>query len=30
MAPEEPTRAPVMINRLFDRVKPMPAAAQPD
>jgi hypothetical protein len=30
MAPDEPTSAPVMISRLFDKVKPMPQAAQPE
>ena len=30
MAPDEPTRAPVMIRVTFSRVKPRAAAAQPD
>ena len=30
IAPEEPTKAPVIINALFSNVKPIPAAAQPE
>ena len=30
MAPDEPTSAPVMMSAMFDSVKPMPAAAQPE
>jgi hypothetical protein len=30
IAPEEPTSAPVMISAELPRVKPMPAAAQPE
>src|SRR6056300_2008863 len=30
IAPEDPTKAPVIINAVFSRVKPMPAAAQPE
>ena len=30
MAPEDPTRAPVIIKRLFESVNPIPAAAQPE
>ena len=30
MAPEEPTKAPVIINAVFSNVKPIPAAAQPE
>ena len=30
IAPEDPTNAPVIINAEFSRVKPIPAAAQPE
>ena len=30
IAPEEPTKAPVMIKAVFSKVKPIPAAAQPE
>jgi hypothetical protein len=30
IAPDEPTRAPVIINAVFSNVKPMPAAAHPE
>ena len=30
MAPDDPTRAPVIISRLLDSVKPMPQAAHPE
>src|SRR6476619_6251809 len=30
IAPDEPTSAPVMINRSFDSMKPAAAAAQPE
>ena len=30
IAPEDPTKAPVIIKALFCKVKPMPAAAQPE
>jgi hypothetical protein len=30
IAPEDPTKAPVIINALFSKVKPIPAAAQPE
>jgi hypothetical protein len=30
IAPEEPTRAPVIINAVFSNVNPIPAAAQPE
>src|SRR5210317_40354 len=30
IAPEDPTRAPVIINAVFSKVKPIPAAAQPE
>ena len=30
IAPEEPTKAPVIINAVFSKVKPIPAAAQPE
>ena len=30
IAPEDPTKAPVIINALFSKVKPIPAAAHPE
>ena len=30
IAPEEPTKAPVIIKAVFSNVKPIPAAAQPE
>ena len=30
IAPEEPTKAPVIIKAVFSKVKPIPAAAQPE
>ena len=30
IAPDEPTKAPVIINAVFSRVNPIPAAAQPE
>jgi hypothetical protein len=30
IAPEEPTNAPVIISAVFSKVKPIPAAAQPE
>ena len=30
MAPEDPTSAPVIIKAVFSKVKPIPAAAQPE
>ena len=30
IAPDDPTNAPVIINAVFSKVKPMPAAAQPE
>tara|TARA_B100000282_G_C31513208_1_gene390361 strand:+ start:454 stop:672 length:219 start_codon:yes stop_codon:yes gene_type:complete len=30
IAPEEPTKAPVIIKAVFSRVNPIPAAAQPE
>tara|TARA_Y100001980_G_C14253104_1_gene97403 strand:+ start:227 stop:505 length:279 start_codon:yes stop_codon:yes gene_type:complete len=30
IAPEDPTKAPVIINAEFSKVNPMPAAAQPE
>jgi hypothetical protein len=30
IAPDEPTNAPVIINAVFSRVNPIPAAAQPE
>jgi hypothetical protein len=30
IAPEEPTKAPVIINAVFSKVNPIPAAAQPE
>ena len=30
IAPDDPTRAPVIINAEFSRVNPIPAAAQPE
>ena len=30
LSPEEPTSAPVTISAVLPRVKPMPAAAQPE
>ena len=30
IAPEDPTKAPVIIKALFSNVNPMPAAAQPE
>ena len=30
IAPDEPTRAPVIINAVFSKVNPIPAAAQPE
>ena len=30
IAPEDPTRAPVIISAVFSKVKPMPAAAHPE
>jgi hypothetical protein len=30
MAPDEPTKEPAMINMLLFKLKPMPAAAQPE
>ena len=30
IAPDDPTRAPVIINAVFSKVKPMPAAAHPE
>jgi len=30
IAPEDPTRAPVIIRAVFSNVKPIPAAAQPE
>ena len=30
MAPEDPTNAPVIIKAVFSKVKPIPAAAQPN
>ena len=30
IAPDEPTNAPVIINALFSKVKPIPAAAHPE
>ena len=30
MAPEDPTNAPVIIRAVFSKVKPIPAAAQPE
>ena len=30
IAPEDPTKAPVIINAVFSKVKPIPAAAQPE
>ena len=30
IAPEDPTSAPVIINAVFSKVKPIPAAAQPE
>ena len=30
IAPDEPTRAPVIIKAVFSKVKPIPAAAQPE
>ena len=30
MAPDEPTNAPVIIKAVFSKVKPIPAAAQPE
>tara|TARA_B100000963_G_C22454866_1_gene592875 strand:+ start:651 stop:869 length:219 start_codon:yes stop_codon:yes gene_type:complete len=30
IAPEEPTKAPVIINAVFSKVKPIPAAAHPE
>ena len=29
MAPEDPTKAPVIIKAVFSNVNPIPAAAQP-
>ena len=30
IAPDEPTKAPVIIKAVFSKVKPIPAAAQPE
>ena len=30
IAPEEPTKAPVIISAVFSKVNPIPAAAQPE
>ena len=30
IAPDEPTKAPVIINAVFSKVKPIPAAAHPE
>ena len=30
IAPEDPTSAPVIINAVFSKVKPIPAAAHPE
>jgi len=30
IAPDEPTKAPVIINAIFSKVKPIPAAAHPE
>ena len=30
IAPDDPTRAPVIINAVFSKVKPIPAAAHPE
>jgi hypothetical protein len=30
IAPDEPTNAPVIINAVFSKVKPIPAAAHPE
>tara|TARA_B100000678_G_C17735774_1_gene312560 strand:+ start:262 stop:480 length:219 start_codon:yes stop_codon:yes gene_type:complete len=30
IAPDDPTKAPVIIKALFSKVKPIPAAAQPE
>ena len=30
IAPEDPTNAPVIIKAVFSKVKPIPAAAQPE
>ena len=30
IAPDEPTKAPVIIKAVFSKVNPIPAAAQPD